>query len=312
VEVLANGTYQLGVHIADVSILFRWTRQWTLKRIRGTSVYFPTAFCRCCRKSFESSLLSESRVDRLALSVIMHLSRAAKCSTTRFTRASSIRRTDDYEDVQRPAGWNLALERRYEHVLPHMRNIARLAQIVQKRRNQRGAIDFDLPEPLLTYDESGLVSELQNRSGCFRIASSRVQYPCQRGCGGPPGRERYSGIYRVHEEPDPMKSRSSPRSSRLRLKFEAAHAEPVEFQKFVASMKGALRSGCCPIDAPIVQAGEVSEETSDTSVCLRIRIPISHLPSADIRIWSSIDLKAAMARRSQPALSVAQLEAIAT
>ena len=319
VEVLANGTYQLGVHIADVSHFVPLDSAMDLEaRYRGTSVYFPDRVLPMLPEKVSNHLCSlNPGVDRLALSVIVHLSRAGEVLDYSFHKSvihSKERMT--YEDVQRLLDGNLALERRYEHVLPHIRNIARLAQIVQKRRNQRGAIDFDLPEPLLTYDESGLVSGITKS---VRLFSHRIveefMILANEVVAGHLEENDIPGIYRVHEEPDPMKVEEfSEIVKGFGLKFEPRTAEPVEFQKFVASIEGRPEERMLSylMHRSFKQA-KYSEEnighfglSSDSYT--HFTSPIRRYPDLVVhRI-----LKAAMARRSQPALSVAQLEAIAS
>ncbi len=319
VEVLANGTYQLGVHIADVSHFVPLDSAMDLEaRYRGTSVYFPDRVLPMLPEKVSNHLCSlNPGVDRLALSVIVHLSRAGEVLDYSFHKSvihSKERMT--YEDVQRLLDGNLALERRYEHVLPHIRNIARLAQIVQKRRNQRGAIDFDLPEPLLTYDESGLVSGITKS---VRLFSHRIveefMILANEVVAGHLEENDIPGIYRVHEEPDPMKVEEfSEIVKGFGLKFEPRTAEPVEFQKFVASIEGRPEERMLSyLMLRSFKQAKYSEEnighfglSSDSYT--HFTSPIRRYPDLVVhRI-----LKAAMARRSQPALSVAQLEAIAS
>ncbi|OLD57113.1 MAG: hypothetical protein AUI54_03900 [Acidobacteria bacterium 13_1_40CM_2_56_5] len=318
-EVLANGTYQLGVHIADVSHFVPLDSAMDLEaRYRGTSVYFPDRVLPMLPEKVSNHLCSlNPGVDRLALSVIMHLSRTGEVLDYSFHKSvihSKERMT--YEDVQRLLDGNLALERRYEHVLPHIRNIARLAQIVQKRRNQRGAIDFDLPEPLLTYDESGLVSGITKS---VRLFSHRIveefMILANEVVAGHLEENDIPGIYRVHEEPDPMKVEEfSEIVKGFGLKFEPRTAEPVEFQKFVASIEGRPEERMLSyLMLRSFKQAKYSEEnighfglSSDSYT--HFTSPIRRYPDLVVhRI-----LKAAMARRSQPALSVAQLEAIAS
>src|SRR6266446_5497821 len=319
VEVLANGTYQLGVHIADVSHFVPLDSAMDLEaRYRGTSVYFPDRVLPMLPEKVSNHLCSlNPGVDRLALSVIVHLSRAGEVLDYSFHKSvihSKERMT--YEDVQRLLDGNLALERRYEHVLPHIRNIARLAQIVQKRRNQRGAIDFDLPEPLLTYDESGLVSGITKS---VRLFSHRIveefMILANEVVAGQLEENDIPGIYRVHEEPDPMKVEEfSEIVKGFGLKFEPRTAEPVEFQKYVASIEGRPEERMLSyLMLRSFKQAKYSEEnighfglSSDSYT--HFTSPIRRYPDLVVhRI-----LKAAMARRSQPALSVAQLEAIAS
>src|SRR5437867_13384868 len=76
-----------------------------------------------------------------------------------------------YEDVQQILDGSPSLEERYAHIVPQLRTLERLAKIIQERRRQRGAIDFDLPEPILTYNERG---DLAGIAKSIRLFSHRI------------------------------------------------------------------------------------------------------------------------------------------
>src|SRR5438046_4694031 len=161
VEALPDGTFQLGVHIADVSQFVPADSAMDREaRYRGTSVYFPDRVIPMLPEKVSNHLCSlNPKKDRLALSVVMHLSRTGEVLDYSFHK--SIIHSKErmiYEDVQEVLNGDAVSERRYASVVPHIRIIARLAEIILKRRQQRGAIVFDLPEPMLTYDEQGDVS----------------------------------------------------------------------------------------------------------------------------------------------------------
>src|SRR6266516_4525909 len=131
VEALPNGTFQLGVHIADVSHFVPTDSAMDIEaRYRGTSVYFPDRVLPMLPEKVSNHLCSlNPRTDRLALSVMLHISRGGDVLDYSFHKSiiqSKERMT--YDDVQKLLdGANPALERKYEHLLPQMRNIARLA-----------------------------------------------------------------------------------------------------------------------------------------------------------------------------------------
>ena len=45
-----------------------------------------------------------------------------------------------------------------------------LAQILNRKRVKRGSIDFDLPEPVIEFDEFGLMKSVAAQSATGRIA----------------------------------------------------------------------------------------------------------------------------------------------
>jgi ribonuclease R len=243
VELLPNSTFQLGVHIADVSHFVVADSAMDLEaRGRGTSVYFPDRVIPMLPEKVSNHLCSlNPKVDRLAMSIMMHLSRDGEVLDYSFHRSaihSKERLT--YEDVQEILDGNAMLERRYAHVAPHIRTIARLAEIIRKRRQQRGAIDFDLPEPILTYDAQGEVSGITKSVRLFAhriveefmiLANEVVARHLEE--------NDIPSIYRVHEEPDPMKVQDFAEIvSGFGLRFEPKKTEPAEFQRFISSIEG--------------------------------------------------------------------------
>src|SRR5438552_1745378 len=153
IETLADGSFQLGVHIADVShFVTPGSAMDSEARYRGTSVYFPDRVIPMLPEKVSNHLCSlNPGTDRLALSVMMHLSKTADVRDYPFHKSvihSKQRMT--YEEVQGVLDGNRVLENKFEDVLPQIQTIARVAEMIRKRRQQRGAIDFDLPEPMLT------------------------------------------------------------------------------------------------------------------------------------------------------------------
>src|SRR2546427_1251819 len=174
VESLPDGTFQLGVHIADVSHFVVLDSAIDREaRYRGTSVYFPDRVIPMLPERISNHLCSlNPKVDRLALSVIMQLSPSGEVLDYSFHKSvihSKERMT--YEDVQQILDGSPSLEEQYAHVVPQLRTLQRLAKIIQERRRQRGAIDFDLPEPMLTYNERGDVAGIAKS---IRLFSHRI------------------------------------------------------------------------------------------------------------------------------------------
>src|SRR5437588_7814952 len=103
VEVLPKETFQLGVHIADVSHFVATDSAMDVEaRYRGTSVYFPDRVIPMLPEKVSNHLCSlNPRMDRLAMSVMMHLSHDGAVKDYSFHKSvihSKERMT--YEDVQ--------------------------------------------------------------------------------------------------------------------------------------------------------------------------------------------------------------------
>jgi ribonuclease R len=243
VNVLPDGSFQLGVHIADVAHFVQAGSAMDREaRIRGTSVYFPDRVLPMLPEKVSNHLCSlNPNSDRLAMSVMMHISREGEVRDYSFHNSvihSSERMT--YDDVQKILDGDEALAARYASILPEIRKIDRLARILQRRRQESGAIDFDLPEPMLTYndegDVTGIVKAIRHFSHRiveeFMVLANEVvarhleglQIPC---------------IYRIHEEPDPAKVEAfADLVSMFGLKFRPKRVKPAEFQRFISSIEG--------------------------------------------------------------------------
>src|SRR5215831_2166662 len=319
VEILPDESFQLGVHIADVSHFVAQDSALDIEaRCRGTSVYFPDRVIPMLPEKVSNHLCSLTpRVDRLAMTVMMHLSRAGDLLDHSFHKSiihSKERMT--YEDVQEVLNGNAMLEQRFTHVVPQIRNLGRLAEILLKRRQQRGAIDFDLPEPLLTYDEAGEVSGIAKSVQLFShriveefmiLANEVVARHLEE--------NDLPSIYRVHEEPDPAKVEGFAEIvSGFGLKFEPKKAQPIEFQKFIKSIAGRPEERMLSyLMLRSFKQARYSEENighfglaSDSYT--HFTSPIRRYPDLVVQRI----LKASMARRPEPAVPTAQPAGIAS
>jgi len=319
IDVLPDGSFQLGVHIADVAHFVRaGSPMDTEARIRGTSVYFPDRVIPMLPEKVSNHLCSlNPKTDRLAMSVMMHISRDGDVRDYSFHNSViHSKERMNYDDVQKIIDGDVALTQRYTHILPEIQKIDRLAHILQRRRQERGSIDFDLPEPILTYSEAGDVTGIVKsvRQFSHRIIEEFMILANEVVARHLEGRD-IPAIYRVHEEPDPAKVASfAELVAGFGFRFNPKKLLPAEFQRFITSIEGRpeermlsylmLRSFKQAVYSPrnIGHFGLASDAyTHFTS-------PIRRYPDLVVhRI-----LKAAIARRQASELSEAQLEAIAS
>ncbi len=160
-EALANGRYRLGVHIADVSFYVREASALDEEAFRrGTSVYFPERAIPMLPERLSNGICSlNPQVDRLTMSALMELSATGR--VVDYWLAPSIihsRERMTYTAVNdiitNPEGETAA---RYAQVKEMILQMHRLALTLIERRAERGAIDFDLPEAELQFNDEGQI-----------------------------------------------------------------------------------------------------------------------------------------------------------
>ena len=209
VKELPNGNYELQVHIADVAhYIPRGSALDREARLRGTSVYFPNRAVPMLPEELSNGICSlNPQVDRLVMSVIMEMDASGKMAGADFTSGviRSVERMT-YTNVHKVLEGDSEMNRRYAPLVDEFRLMKKLAMLLNKQRHARGSIDFDLPEPIIEFDESGLMQSIlrSERNIAHRIieefmlaANEAVaQYLEKRGIGS---------LHRVHEKPDPKK-----------------------------------------------------------------------------------------------------------
>ena len=206
---LPGGRWQLQVHIADVAHYVRPETALDLEaRLRGTSVYFPDRAVPMLPEQLSNQICSlNPHVERLVMSALMEIDPNGATVKAEFMPGvirSAERMT--YTNVFRTLEGDAEMATRYPQVAPHFQNMRELALLLNARRVRRGAIDFDLPEPLLELDPHGRMTGIlrSERNIAHRIieefmlaANEAVaHYLESRGIGL---------LFRVHEKPDPKK-----------------------------------------------------------------------------------------------------------
>jgi ribonuclease R len=95
------------------------------------------------------------------------------------------------------------LRQRYAPLVSTFELMRDLAQILNRKRERRGSIDFDLPEPVIEFDELGLMRSItrSERNFAHRLieefmlsANETVAHHLES--------HRVASLYRVHEKPD--------------------------------------------------------------------------------------------------------------
>jgi len=211
VSIERNGRgFRLWVHIADVGHFVPWNSPLDNEaRNRGTSVYFPDRVIPMLPKELSEGLCSlKPNVDRLAFTVEMDLDHTGRRVSERFYPSlinSNERMT--YTSVRKILIDHDEQERiKYDYLLRDFSLMGDLCNILRSRRFERGSLDFDLPEPEVLLDLQGNPEEIikSERNFAhmiieeFMIAANEAVAEHIENLGIP-------CIYRIHEEPDPMK-----------------------------------------------------------------------------------------------------------
>src|SRR6059058_2499337 len=156
VEHRADSGWHLQVHIADVGHYVRTATPLDQEaRLRGTSVYFPDRAVPMLPEALSNGMCSlKPREDRLVMSVLMEFDAAGNQKSSRMTPGvirSAERMT--YTDVNKVCEGDAERTERYAKLAHHFRAMKELALLLNARRNEHGFIDFDLPEPVIEFDD---------------------------------------------------------------------------------------------------------------------------------------------------------------
>jgi ribonuclease R len=206
---LPGGRWQLQVHIADVAHYVPAGSPLDHEaRLRGTSVYFPDRAVPMLPVELSNQICSlNPHVERLVMSALLEMDAQGATTRAEFTPGvirSAQRMT--YTDVFRVLEGDAEAVQKYAALAPHFRNMRDLALLLNARRTRRGAIDFDLPEPLIEFDEQGRMKGIlrSERNIAHRIIEE-FMLAANEAVAGYLESRGLGLLFRVHEKPDPQK-----------------------------------------------------------------------------------------------------------
>lgn len=205
----ADGSWELQVHIADVSQYVQPGGGLDLEaRLRGTSVYFPDRAVPMLPQELSTDICSlKPKEDRLVLSCLMRIdahgvvlgyevTEGVICSARRMT----------YTQVQAILDGDAAVGAECADVAAEVEGMYRLAQVLNKKRERRGSIDFDLPEAVIEFDEAGVMQGVRRAERKwanrlieeFMLAANECVASWLEQLEAP-------SLYRIHEKPEARK-----------------------------------------------------------------------------------------------------------
>ncbi|MEE9167178.1 MAG: ribonuclease R [Candidatus Neomarinimicrobiota bacterium] len=198
-----NGDFVMGIHIADVSFFVPIGGEIDREaRRRGTSVYFSEGVVRMLPDELSADLCSlVTGKDRLAVTVLVRLNGDCDIVQTSF-HSSVIRsaRTFTYREVQSILDGKK--KSKHSELLLQLRKIS--AKLLEKRQ-EKGSIDFDIPEPIFRFRNGGIPHEIHpsERLESHRIVEESMLLANRVVAEKVPGSAENERpfVYRVHDKP---------------------------------------------------------------------------------------------------------------
>ncbi len=200
-----DGRVRLGVHIADVSHYVGWDSAIDEEaRRRATSVYLVDRVLPMLPEELSNGICSlNPGEDRLAFSVVMDLDDNAVVQSYRLF--PSVMRSDrrfNYDEVESWLDGEASFPDAESERL--LRDFARIAVAIGKRRVARGGLDFESVEAKVRLAEDGTPLEviLRQRTQATNMIEEAMIL-ANEVVAGHMTRAKAPMVYRIHEDPDP-------------------------------------------------------------------------------------------------------------
>lgn len=210
IERLKNGNFRLGVHIADVSHYVREGNPLDKEAFkRGTSVYLIDRVIPMLPKKLSNGICSLNHgVDRLTLTCFMEINNSGKVvdheiiesvintnERMTYTDVTAILRDNDPEVMKR-----------YDYLVDDFKSMEELCNILRKKRERRGAIDFEIAEAKIILDDKGKPVEIKPYE---RAIANRIIEEFMLAANETVAEHMFwthlPFVYRIHENPDEEK-----------------------------------------------------------------------------------------------------------
>lgn len=239
-----DGSYELGVYIADVSHYVKPNTSLDKEALkRGTSVYLADRVIPMLPHKLSNGICSlNEHEDRLVLACLMTFSKEGKllnyticegiiCSKYRMT----------YKKVNEILHGNPTLLKQYPDLLEPLHQMQELSNILRKIRTKKGALQFEIPEYKFILDDQGVPIEVypierdqaEMMIEDFMLAANEtVAYHLKI--------MDIPSIFRVHEKPEQEKlleAISKLQSLGLSIQHKSKRISSMDLQRFLASLE---------------------------------------------------------------------------
>ncbi|MPM03087.1 Ribonuclease R [bioreactor metagenome] len=211
-EKINDNEYKLSVHIADVTHYVKEDRKLDKEALkRATSIYISDRVIPMLPKELSNGVCSlNPNEDKLTLSVDMTITADGK--VTDYTIFESIIRNHyrmTYTDVSNILEFpdeNQELLDKYKEILPMLKVMEELSLLLRRKREVRGAIDFEFPETKIITDGKGKAIDVTKYE---RRVSNKIIEEFMLVCNETVAEHYYwlnmPFVYRIHEDPEDEK-----------------------------------------------------------------------------------------------------------
>lgn len=245
-QMLQNGNFELGVHIADVSHYVRFNTELDKEAYRrGTSVYLVDRVIPMLPHKLSNGICSlNPHTDRLALSCIMEIDHRGQVIDHKVVNSvihSDYRMT--YTAVREILeDGTPALLTEYQEIVPMLQDMNKLRMVLAEKRKKRGSVNFDLPESKIILDENGKPIDIRpyERS----IATNLIEefmLVCNETIAENFFWQEVPFVFRSHQEPDEEKTEKMEQflcGFGYRVKKKDGELHPREIQKVLSEIEG--------------------------------------------------------------------------
>ena len=176
--------------------------------LEDPTVYFPDRAVPMLPMELSTDLCSlRPQVDRMVLSCVMEIDHHGEIAG--YTLNEGVIRSAErmtYTNVKLILDGDPALRERYRRLVDGFELMRELAMILNRKRERRGSIDFDLPEPVIEFDEHGLMKSItrSERNIANRIIEE-FMLSANECVASYLENKGIASLYRIHEKPDPKR-----------------------------------------------------------------------------------------------------------
>ena len=210
IEKTEKGNYKLWVHIADVAHYVREESPLDSDAfLRGTSIYFPDLCIPMLPERLSNDICSlKPNEPRLTLTVLMEFNRdGERIGYELFESVISSNERMTYEDTKKIlVDSDKKLIGRYSYLLDSFMNMVELCLLLKEKRDKRGSLDFDLPEPEFIIDATGDITNiLKSERNIAHKIIEEFMIAANETVASHLFLNHIPSLYRVHEKPDSEK-----------------------------------------------------------------------------------------------------------